>query len=286
MKSCVCLVLSAAGLGIVCLASSRSEQWTVRDQETIQRTLTLSGAPMRVVVDNVDGYVHVTGSSDTSVRVTAHKTIRAETESDLNQAKAEVKLQFTEKPGTVSVYYDAPWRCNCEGRGSRDEHRHFYDVVYDIDVEVPREARTVLSTVNSGDLRLDRTSGDFEMNNINGGIVMNAVSGSGDMHTINGPVTVHFAKNPSGPSSFKSLNGELNIYFPQELSADLRFKTFNGQVYSDFEIVPRVIPAETGRANGRFVYRSNGIKGGRAGQGGPELLFDAFNGNIHLHRGQ
>ena len=70
-----------------------SDRWSVREEETIRKTLTLSGPPMRLLVDNVDGYVHVTGTSGSQVRVTAHKTIRADTDSDLQQAKSEVKLE-------------------------------------------------------------------------------------------------------------------------------------------------------------------------------------------------
>jgi hypothetical protein len=288
MKFGACLMLIASGLGVLCFADRRSERWTVREQETIQKTLTLSGSPMRLVVDNLDGYVHVTGSSGSKVQVTAHKTIRAETDSDLQQAKSEVKLDMTEKPGSVSVYYDAPWRCNGDCRGCcSGDHRRFYNVTYDIDVEVPRAARTVVSTVNNGDLHMDKIDGDFDVSDINGGISMTAISGSGDVHTINGPVVVHFAKNPSGPSSFKSINGQLDVFFPQELSADLLFKTFNGQIYSDFDVTPRTTAApETERRDGKFVYRSNRLRGGRAGRGGPELTFDAFNGNIRLHREQ
>lgn len=278
------LVLIACGLGTLCLARSDSEQWTVREQETIHRTLTLSGSPMRLVVDNVDGYVHVTGSTGSSVRVTAHKTIRAETASDLAQAKSEVKLDIAEHPGSVSIYYDAPWRCS-EGRGCSGDHRRFYNVTYDIDLEVPREARTVVSTVNNGDLHLNGTGGDFDAGNINGAIYMSAISGSGDVHTVNGPISVHFARNPSGPCSFKSINGQLDVFFPHELSADLLFKTFNGQIYSDFDVEPRAAPAAaTERRDGKFIYHSNRLSGGRAGRGGPELTFDAFNGSIRLHR--
>ena len=287
MKFTVYLALMATRLALPCLGGSGSEHWSVREQETIQKTLTLSGPPMRVVVDNVDGYVHVTGTSGSQVRVTAHKVIRAETDNDLQEAKNEVKLEMAEKPGAVSIYYDAPWRCNGEGRGCRGEHRRFYNVTYDIDVEVPRSARTVVSTVNNGDIRLDKTDGNFDVSNINGAISMTQISGSGDVHTINGPLTVHFAKNPTGSSSFKTLNGALDVYLQPNLSADLLFKTFNGQIYSDFEVTPRATPAaETEQRNGKFVYHSRSAKGGRVGRGGPELSFDAFNGNIRLHREQ
>ncbi len=91
----------------------------------------------------------------------------------------------------------------------------FYEVVYDIDVQVPRGARTVISTVNRGDIRLEGLNGNFDVKNVNGGIAMQAIGGSGDAHTVNGPVAIHFAKNPSGPCSFKSVNGSLDAYLPE-----------------------------------------------------------------------
>jgi hypothetical protein len=278
-KIVVCLFLAGA-----CFAASNSDRWSVREEETTHKTLALSGAPMRLLIDNVDGYVHVTGTNGSQVQVTAHKTIRADTDSDLQQAKSEVKLTIEEKPGTASVYYDAPWRCNnCCNDGCR-EHRRFYNVSYDIDVQVPRAARIVVSTVNHGDVRVEGTAGDFDVSNVNGGIAMTSVSGSGDVHTVNGPIRVEFARNPAGASSFKSVNGQLEMFFQSGLSADLLFKTFNGQIYSDFDVAPRATPIETEQKNGRYVYRSNRLQGGRTGQGGPQLSFDTLNGNIRLHR--
>lgn len=267
------------------LSAHDSDRWPLRESETIQKTFNLSGDPMRVVVDNVDGFVHVSGTDGSQVRLTAHKRIHAESDADLSDAKNEVRLELTEKPGTVSIYYDAPWRCNGERRGCNDSHRRFYNVTYDIEVEVPREARIVVSTVNNGDIRIENTRGDFDIGDVNGGITMNEVAGSGEVHTVNGPVTVRFTRNPEAPTSFKSLNGQMDIYFRPSLSADLLFKTFNGQIYSDFEVAPRAIPAaEAQRQDSKFVYSSRGFSGGRAGKGGPELKFDAFNGDIRLHQ--
>ncbi len=280
------LVVVGTGLAEVCLAHSDPDRWPVREQQTIQKSLTLSGAPMRVVVDNLDGYVHVTGTTGSQVRVTAHKVIRAETESDLTQGKDEVSLQMTEKPGSVSVYYDAPWRCNGSGGGCERNQQRFYEVTYDLDVEVPRTARAVFSTV-SGDVRVTQVDGDFNVGNVNGAIAMSGISGSGEVHTVNGPIAVRFAKNPASPSGFKTVNGSIDIYFRDHLSADLIFKTFNGEIFSDFEVSARPMPvAEAEQRDGKFIYRSRGPKGARAGQGGPELSFDTLNGNIRLHREQ
>jgi hypothetical protein len=287
MKNLLCFAL-AWSLPLLCAASDHHGDWPVRDQETIQKTLPLSQSPMRLVVDNVEGYIHVVGVSGSDVKITAHKTIRAETDADLQEARSEVSLDITGKPGTVSAYYAAPWRCNGEGSGCHGSERRFYRVVFDIDVEVPLAARLVISTVNEGDIRIEKTSGDFEVNDINGGIQMSSVAGSGSVHTINGPVSVHFAKNPAEACSFKSINGSLDAWFQPSLSADLLFKTFNGQVYSDFDVAPRAVPAAsvTERRDGKFVYHSKGVGGGRTGNGGPELSFDSFNGSIRLHREQ
>jgi len=286
MKTTLCLMLLASGLGILCLADRHSDRWTVREQETIEKTLTLSGSPGRLLIDNIDGFVHVTATNGSQVHVIAHKAIRADTDSDLQQAKNDVKLDMTEKPGSVSIYYNAPWRCDGQYGGCGHQERHFYNVTYDIEVQAPRDVRPVVSTVNNGDVRVEGTTGDFEVGNVNGGIGMTGVSGSGDVHTVNGPITVHLAKNPARATSFKSVNGAIDVYFQPEFSADLRFKTMNGQVYSDFDVTPLPVTAaaETDRHNGKFVYRSNGRQGARVGRGGPEINFDTLNGNIRLHR--
>jgi hypothetical protein len=284
MKSILSLMLIAAGVCTLSSARSHSDSWPMRSRQTIEKTLPLSAPPARVIVDNIDGYVHVTGSAGDQVRVTAHEIIRAETESDLAEARSEVKLDITGTPGTVSVYYNAPWRCDGPRRGCADDHRRrFYNVTYDIDIQVPHEARTAVSTVNNGDLRVDNLAGDFDAGNVNGAISMRALSGSGDVHTVNGPIWVQFARNPARPCSFKSVNGEVDVFFPRDLSADLLFKTFNGQVYSDFDVAPRTTPAAvTEHRGGKYVYRSDRV-GGRAGSGGPELSFDTLNGNVRLH---
>ncbi len=287
MKTGVCLMLAACGVGGVCLAASSADRRPVREQETMEKTLTLSGAPGRLVIENLQGYVHATGSSGSSVHITAHKVIRAETDADLAGAKREVKLDISEKPGQVSVYYDAPWRCRGEGYPCTKEVRRFYEVTYDIDVQVPRDARTALSTVNGGDVQVDGLNGNFEVSNVNGAIRMNAIGGSGDAHTVNGAVAVHFAKNPTGACSFKSVNGALDAFFPTDLSADLVFKTLNGGIYSDFDVAGRATAeVQSERRDGKYVYHSNRMSGARAGTGGPELSFMTLNGNIRLHRGQ
>ena len=282
MRWNVSLMLLASGFAAVCLAHSN---WPVGEEETIEKTLTLSGQPMRLVVDNLDGYVHVTGTSGSQVHVVAHKVIRAETQADLNQAKSEVKLEMKQQPGLVEIDYTAPWRCNSNCNGCCEHQKHFYEVTYDIDVQAPRDARTVISTV-SGQLQMQHLGGDFEVRGVNGGIRMTDIAGSGDATTVNGAIDIQFARNPTRACNFKSVNGALDAKFQPGLSADLLFKTFNGEIYTDFDVTRLPVTADAERKDGMFVYRSNRRAAVRAGRGGPELNFETLNGSIRLHEQQ
>ena len=258
--------------------------WPVRHQESIAKTFVLSGDPARVDVDNLDGSVHVTASDGSEVEVRARQTIRADSDADLAEARKEVSLNMEERSGSVSILYDAPWRCHEHQSNCGDRRRRFYEVIYDIDLRIPRNARLVASTVNNGDVEVKNFAGPFEVRNVNGAIAMEGISGSGEAKTVNGPVSVRFAKAPPGECSMKTVNGSIDVYFPHDLSADLLFKTFNGQVYTDFDVVSRVAaeqqPVQDG---GRFVYRGNHFVAGRVGQGGREYKFETLNGNIRLH---
>jgi hypothetical protein len=283
MNRKVYLMLLASGLAALCFARTDSDRWPVGEQETIEKTLTLAGQPMRLVVDDFNGHVHVIGTSGSQVHVVAHKTIRAQTQADLSQAKSEVKLEMTEQPGSVFIEYTAPWICKDHCDRCCSQHERFYDVSYDIEVEAPRHALLVASTVN-GQLQVEQMDGDFDVHAVNGGVRMSAIGGSGDVHTVNGRVTIQFARNPQRASSFKSVNGALDVEFQPGLSGDLFFKTFNGGIYSDFDVLPLPVSAvDTERKNGMFVYRSNRQSRGRVGSGGPQLSFETLNGEIRLH---
>jgi hypothetical protein len=102
---------------------------------------------------------------------------------------------------------------------------------------------------------------------------------------VNGRVTASFAQAPRSASLFKTVNGQIVATFPDGLSADLRMKTFNGGLFTDFDVEPlsQQLPVAERRA-GRLTYRSNQFTAVRVGHGGPELTFDAFNGDVRVLR--
>lgn len=259
----------------------------VEQHETIQKTYALTGGePKKIVVDNVNGGIHVTGYAGHEVRLVAQKRLRADSAGDAERARREVTLEITQDSNTVRFYVDGPFRDHHNGVHYHGDEG--YEVKYDFDLQVPRDAFFDLKTINDGEIKIESTSGDYKVDNINGGVDMEDVSGSGKVYALNGRVRVTFRENPREKSSFGSLNGEVRVSFQPDLNADLHFKTFNGGVYTDYPVTSLPRPASAGeRHNGKFVYKSNEWSAARVGQGGPELSFDAFNGNIRiLNRGQ
>jgi len=231
----------------------------------------------RLTIGNVDGPITVTASSGSDVRISMVRIDRGRTAEDVAQAEREVTLQATQEANEVRLRVKYP--CDCDGDCCSGRREHHYSVRYEFRVEAPPGMALKLATVNDGDITVHGAFGDFEVNNVNGSIEMDGVAGSGDAHTVNGKVRVEFAKNPSGPTSFKSINGELRVTFQPGLSADVELKTFNGEAWTDFDAA--ALPSAGGHWTGKLYARNRGTEV-RIGKGGPHISFDAFNGNIYI----
>jgi hypothetical protein len=258
--------------------------WRVQDSEKIQRSFNLSGgeAP-RLLVDNVNGYVHVTGYSGSTVQVSINKRLYAVNDSAMVEAKRDVKLDMNQQGNFVRLYVDGPFRTG-NGTNYRGDEYYGYRVSFDYDIQVPAGAELVLKTVSDGDIEVKKTTGNFEVNGVNGGIDMQEVAGAGTVKTVNGPVKVGFTRNPSKECEFRSVNGTIDVYFQPSLNADLSFKTVNGGIYTDFDVTTRpAAAASTTQEGGRTLYRVDRRNmSGRTGNGGPEFKFDTVNGSIRL----
>ncbi len=263
-------------------ASDRDDSLTVQEQETIERTFP---AAKRIDVDNIDGSITVVGSDAREIKVEIHKTIRARSPEKAQEAKREVRLDMAEQDDELRLFVDGPFRCKCQD-GSinyRGPRFYGYEVSFDFTLRVPRETSLRLRTVNRGNIRAQDVDGAFDVDNVNGGVDLVEVSGSGHAYALNRPLHVSFKRNPTSASDFGSLNGDVDVAFRPGLSADVWLKTFNGNAYTDFDVtaLPNR-PAVREQRDGKYVYKGNQFYGVRVGQGGPELKFDAFNGEIRI----
>jgi hypothetical protein len=259
-------------------------EMTVSEQETINKSFPFpaTGGRRSVDVDNVWGFVHVTGGSSDQVQLVAKKTIRAESKDKLELAKKDVTLDIGQQGNALTFYVNGPFRCHCDCCANCREHQG-YIVKYEFELQVPRDIDLTARTVNDGDVIVQNVAGQYSVHNVNGPVEMRDVAGSGDAKTVNGELKVLFRGNPQSNSSFASLNGDVDLYFLPKLSADLRFKTFNGAVFSDFEMaaLPQRQPVEE-HQNGKFIFRADRYAGGRVAGGGPEIKVETLNGDIHI----
>ena len=259
----------------------------VKDQETIRKTFSLPAGERSLEIDNVTGFIEVSGSQTDQVQVVVNKTLRAESQEKLEKARKEVTLDITQEGGGLKLYVNGPFRCDCcghcnNGCGHWDNHPG-YSVRMDFQVQVPQNISLTLKTVNAGQVQVKDVTGNYAVRNVNGGIVMENVAGSGSARTVNGGVKVTFRENPRQNSDFASINGSIDLYFARNLSADFRFKTMNGGIFTDFPMT--ALPGhvtQPEKRDGRFVFHSDRFTGGRIGSGGPEIKAENINGSIRI----
>ena len=86
------------GALMISMLLAQSSRYPVRDTETIRRTLEFSGSANRMIeLDNLSGSIHVVAAAGNAVEMTANKTIRAESQDRVQDAKRDVKLEITDK---------------------------------------------------------------------------------------------------------------------------------------------------------------------------------------------
>jgi len=272
---------------VVCvLARSLTALGTeIEEKQTSQKTFVFDDAAgaREVEVDNFEGSIRVTGYSGRDLQLVIHETLEADSEERARAARREVRLEVTRTNNTIRCYVDGPFRCRNGSISFRGWEHYGFRVQHDFELKVPPQTGLRLKTVNGRDIEIEKTSGPFDLENINGGVRMTEISGTGRVYALNGKVRVRFAQNPSSACSFGSLNGNVEVLFRPGLSANIRLKTFNGQAYSDFPVsylAPD--PPSKKTENGKFIYKSGEFQSVRIGEGGPELKFDAFNGNIRI----
>jgi DUF4097 and DUF4098 domain-containing protein YvlB len=260
------------------------------EKEQIQKTLKFQdpAKPKALQLDNVFGGIDVQGYDGSRVELVAHKTIKAKSQDKIQKAKEEVKLDIKESGGTIDIYVDGPFRCQCENGKGLKWRDWGYEVHYDFVLKVPRQTSLTLKTVNHGDIAVKGVDGTFDINNVNGKIEMEGVAGSGEAHTVNGRVRAGFSRNPDADCSFRTVNGDVELSFREGLSADVKMKTFHGEAFSDFEVKALPASAEVKQSQEpnktKFVYKRDRFTQVRIGKGGPAIECDTLNGDILIKK--
>jgi DUF4097 and DUF4098 domain-containing protein YvlB len=253
-----------------------------------------------VMVANINGNVTVVGYEGEKVILEVNKTINAKTEARLEKGKSEVQLGVIDAADTLIFYvtdgcnsferqsgrrsnngwYKNGWgyNWNCGDKQCRSE----YNYKMDFTLKVPANVHVMASTINDGNIQVEKTNGVVAAHNINGSIKLSNLQREANASTINGDVDIEYVKNPRNDCRFYSLNGDINAWFQKGLAAELSFESFNGEFYTNLpsiEAMPvRVQKIDEG--NG-IKYKVNGNLY-KVGAGGDFLDFETFNGNVYL----
>ena len=233
----------AIGVALIGPAQAqRSSRYDVVDESAVTRTLSFAAGGGRTLdVRNINGFIHVEGTNDSTVQMSIRKEIRAETREDLAEAQRDVRLDFAEGAASVgaTVIDRSGHVCGERVERSRSGPRVGPPALQRaLRLHDPRAARrgvcgsapSTAATSSSTARTATSTS-----SNVNGLDRDAQGRRSGRAHTVNGRVKVTFTANPKQPSSFKTVNGNVDVSFLDGLAADFAMKTMNGGLFTDFE---------------------------------------------------
>lgn len=156
-----------------------------------------------------------------------------------------------------------------------------------VDISVPRLTSVRARGGASANVTVQGVSGEHELSNMNGSIEAVDIAGSAVVSTTNGDVQVSFTEiTPEKAMSFTTFNGNVEVTFPEDLSADLLIQSNRGEVLTDFdfELRPQTATVDQSDGDGRYRVRLERAVRAVVGNGGPEMHFKTFNGDIVIRR--
>jgi len=285
-RALTCVVLAA-----VAAAGTTAAKGLVRDERRESRRLQFSGGGVRTLdVRTLSGSIRVTGDNGVDVRLDAVTRVEADDDATVRAGLQAAKLEADAQGATVAITLRDDGQNTC---GEQEWHRgpawwdrRRFSSSTELTIQVPRDVRVRLCTVNGDTVSVTGVTGDFDVSNVNGKVVLSGMAGSGSATTVNGGIEASFASSPRSESRFKTVNGTIAATFPRDLAADLQLKTFNGGLFTDFETTALPVEAERAERAGRprYVYRQRGLTKVRVGAGGPLLTFDTLNGDVRIQR--
>src|SRR5690349_9278337 len=93
----------------------------VRADEKIEKSFAMPAGHRTLEIDNLWGSIEVVGANSDQVQLAINKSIRAESQAKIEEARKEVTLDITEQEGLLKLYVNGPFRCHCDdGCGHRE----------------------------------------------------------------------------------------------------------------------------------------------------------------------
>lgn len=283
---------------MVCYWSGFAQQFN----ETIKKELAFEKKSDKnaLMIANINGSIKVEGYDGDKIVVEVNKEILAKTNDRLEKGKNEIQLGVIDLADTLILYVKGT--CSDFGRGNQRYHRNEragkgwnynwsnwgkdckeeYRYLMNFTVKVPYGINLAVSTINDGDISVEKVSGGLYADNINGSIRLTQISGATHVSSINGDIDLTYDSNPSLPCRYYALNGDINIHVKKGLGASVSFESFNGNFYTNVDAIESLPVALEKRPKKDGVeYKINGNRY-KVGSGGVFLDIETFNGDAYL----
>jgi len=235
-------------------------------------------------INDLRGAVNVSASNDNQIRVSVHKRINAESQSEADQWNAGTKPQITVSGNVATL--------NGNNQGAGD-----HGVAADLDVSLPRKAAVTVSTRygdvsivgRDGDVQISAQHNDTSVSDINGKVSLSLEHSSARVSQISSDVSIEGRANDVSIEDVKGgvhLDGEFmesvklaRIAQPVTFKSsrtDLQFARLNG----DLTLDSGDLQADDMTGPVRLTTRAKDIR--LSGISGDVRLEDE-NGSIELH---
>lgn len=300
-------ILLAAGLAVA------------QDTRTDQVTVPLSnpGKPAQVSVNTMFGAIKVTGYDGKDVLITAkprEKSLSVKAPNlvfsggDLARIYTEAKGQYSlavsvtekekqekekEKQAKTAGMKQVPLESS--GLTAEEENNKVtvslqsWRRAYDLELKVPFASSLELRGANLDVITIENVNGEIQANTANGDVKLLNVAGPVTVSTTNGDIEAVLSKvAPDKPMSIVSFHGDIDLTLPADAKASFRIKSTMGELYSDFDITLKALPAEpektTGKEGGKFRINLDRSVYGTINGGGPEFKIQNNSGDIYIRK--
>lgn len=246
-------------------------------------------------IHNMNGEVNVTATSGRQATMKVTRTLSAATSEKLETAKKEVYWDSLLTDGELIFFMQSPdyelraddegnlWYNSCCHDDWNKNRLKYRKLKYNFDVELKVPANTPLyATTHRSEMSISGLSGGVIAKNHHKSIQMDNISGNVKARTHHGDITISLNANPTEDSSFKTHHGDIKIYFQRPLSADVNLSSRHGDFFTDFDWQPQPMKTSVKSDGKGTVYKIGGGTSVRIGNGGPELSFKTWHGDVHL----
>lgn len=245
------------------------------------------------IIKNINGDVKVTGYDGDEIIITGIKEVWKKRGDISDREASEVYINTELYEGALYAYIDAPYayvefkrgRMNYHMNWDDDNDRDRINFHFDLEIKVPNNLELRASTINGGEVYVEKMNNGVRANNVNGSVTVKDVIGYTTANTVNGNVEVWFLESPTSDLDFKTVNGSIEIYSPKDLSAIVTFESLHGELYTDFEQVKRLPNRLNKERDGNgYRYKINQSSPIQIGDGDIEMGFKMVNGSAYIRQ--